>query len=74
MPSYSYVASTTGQKKIKYVALRRFMQHITPPPSILQGNTCILVDVYDRKEGKGAGPVLAPLICCNPGTGWREKG
>jgi hypothetical protein len=63
MPSYSFVASTTGQKKMKYVASRRFMQHITSPPSILQGNTCIMVDGYDREEGKGAGPGPAPLIC-----------
>jgi hypothetical protein len=50
------------------------MQHKTPPPTILQGNTCILVDVYDRGEEKGAGQVPAPLISYNPGTGWREKG
>jgi hypothetical protein len=31
------------------------MQHKTPPPTILQGNTCILVDVYDREVGKGGG-------------------
>jgi hypothetical protein len=50
------------------------MQHKTPPPIILQGNTCILGGVYDREEGKGVGQVSAPLICYNPGTGWREKG
>ncbi len=38
------------------------MQHINPPPSILQGNTCILVDLYDQGQGKGAGPVPAPLL------------
>jgi hypothetical protein len=39
------------------------MQHINPSPSILQGNTCILEDLYNRGQGKGVGPVPAPLIC-----------
>jgi hypothetical protein len=38
------------------------MQHINPPPSILQGNLCILGGVYDLEEGKRAGQVSAPLI------------
>jgi hypothetical protein len=60
MPSYSYVASTAGQKKIKYVASRRFMQHINPPTlHTARKYVCILVDVYDREEEKGAGPVPA---------------
>jgi hypothetical protein len=62
-------------KKDQICSLKEiYATYKTPHPSILQGNTCILVDVYDREEGKGAEPVPAPLICYNPGTGWREKG
>jgi hypothetical protein len=36
-------------------------------PLYIYRNTCILGGVYDRGQGKGEGPVSAPLICYNPG-------